>query len=60
LQGDCGEDYVGALAAQRDKLDDFGLTPSARVLEAIGGGSYADWLLQRSVITHDFFWSSFC
>jgi len=55
LQADCGEDYVGALVVQRRKLDDFGLTPSARVLEAVGDGSYVDWVLQRSSEMRDFF-----
>jgi glutamate--cysteine ligase len=45
-----GTDHADALQAQRDKLHDVSLTPSAKVLAAIraNGGSFMDFSLERS------------
>jgi glutamate--cysteine ligase len=56
-RGDPAKPYTGALAAQAAKLEDVGMTPSARLLEELRstGESFIDLALRMSTMHKEYF-----
>ena len=56
-EGQSDDSYASALAAQREKIEDAGLTPSARILESLvrRGESFFDFAMRLSRRHRDYF-----